>query len=75
MSCIIKRRPGQFDATHVSPVDSLVFVDVLDISGNAYDSSIPSEIVTLPRLQFFYAIGASLTGDLSFVEDMKLIGK
>jgi hypothetical protein len=42
----------------------------LHIGGNRYNSTIPSELASLPNLEFFYAEFADLTGDLSFIPMM-----
>lgn len=42
----------------------------LEIGGNAYNSPLPTEIASLPKLQRLYAEDTQLTGDISFIDDM-----
>ena len=48
-------------------------LEYLHIGGNQYNSSIPTELAQLPKLQFLYAEYADLTGDLSFMKFMPAI--
>lgn len=48
-------------------------LEYLHIGGNRYNSSIPIELATLPKLEYFYAEYADVTGDLSFVTHMPAI--
>jgi hypothetical protein len=43
------------------------------LSGNAYNSSVPLELASLPNLQRLYLEEASLTGSLDFVTSMTSI--
>lgn len=42
----------------------------LEMGGNAYNTSVPESIYTLPKLERLYVEFSFLTGDLSFLEEM-----
>jgi Leucine-rich repeat (LRR) protein len=45
----------------------------LQMGGNNFNSSIPSELATLPNMEFMYAEESGLTGNLSFLVEMPKI--
>jgi hypothetical protein len=45
----------------------------LVLDGNLYNAPIPKEIGQLDSLEYFYAAGAMITGDLSYMENMTAI--
>lgn len=47
----------------------------LEMGGNGYNSTIPSEIATLPSLDSLYIENAFISGDLSFLASMDMICK
>jgi Leucine-rich repeat (LRR) protein len=53
-----------------TPFAKLKQLSYLDLSGNAYNSTIPTVFGTLPNLVQFYAQNAFLSGDLSFIKGM-----
>jgi Leucine-rich repeat (LRR) protein len=50
--------------------EGLQNLEFLDLSGNAFNSAVPSVFATLPNLQFLYIQDAFITGDLSYMEGM-----
>jgi Leucine-rich repeat (LRR) protein len=56
-----------------APFTNLTNLTYLDISGNSYNSSIPSSISNLPSLKSFYAGNSYLSGTLDFIKGMKSI--
>jgi Leucine-rich repeat (LRR) protein len=50
-------------------------LNYLYISGNNYNSSIPSKLASLPNLEYLYVEDAGLTGDLSFVSDLSVVAE
>ncbi len=60
---------GLEDASFVG-LDSLRF---LDLDGNAFNSTIPSVLGSLPNLEFLYLSDSFLMGDLSWMEGMSAI--
>mmetsp|Transcript_723 Transcript_723/g.896 ORF Transcript_723/g.896 Transcript_723/m.896 type:complete len:518 (-) Transcript_723:210-1763(-) len=48
-------------------------LQVLDISGNEYNSSVPDSLANLPSLERLYAMDTSLSGSLEFVTKMPVI--
>jgi len=56
-----------------STFSNLQSLEYLVLSGNAYNTSIPVEIGSLPNLQFLYVQNAFVDGDLSFMEPMQSI--
>ena len=61
---------GSLDGAAFENLSSLRF---LLMDGVQFDSSIPSEIASLPNLEYFFAIDAMITGDLSYMESMPVI--
>jgi hypothetical protein len=51
----------------------LLFIAYIEMEFNTFNSPIPTEIGLLPNLQFFYARGSSITGDLEFMRNMAKI--
>ncbi|CAB9503813.1 Receptor-like kinase [Seminavis robusta] len=74
-------RLKEYDCSYVlydGPLDGSTFVNLtnleyMDLSGNRYNSGIPSQLASLPQLQFLYGVHADLTGSLDFVLDMPAI--
>jgi len=62
-----------YGALRDEPFVGLNKLNYLKLSGNLYDSSIPSALVNLPNLEWLYAADTSLTGTMDFVLDMPLI--
>ncbi|KAI2514299.1 hypothetical protein MHU86_192 [Fragilaria crotonensis] len=52
------------------PFVGLDSLEYLSLGGNAYDSSVPLEIASLPNLKRLYMEESSLTGSLDFVASM-----
>lgn len=50
-------------------------LQILDMGGNAYNQSLPSELTTLPLLENLYCDNAFLAGTLDFIADMQSICK
>jgi Leucine rich repeat len=48
----------------------LVSLEYLNIDGNAFGGSVPSEISTLPNLQYLHAKGTLFEDDISFAQSM-----
>lgn len=71
----------EFDCSYTlyhGPLDPDAFrfltnLEYLHMGGNRYNSTIPSELASLPKLEFLYAEYADIKGDLSWVQDMKEI--
>ena len=61
---------GSLDGAAFEDLTSLKF---LLIDGVQFDSSIPSEIATLPNLEYLFATDSMITGDLSYMENMPVI--
>ncbi len=56
-----------------SPFQGLNNVDFLVLSGNAYNSTIPTVFRSLPSLKYLYLQNAFLSGDLSFAQGLQNI--
>lgn len=63
---------GEIPTNMWSQLTALKFL-VMD--GNAYNSSLPEEIVSLPNLEFLYAGFSALHGNLDFISRMPKIGE
>jgi hypothetical protein len=61
---------GGLEGSNFEGLNSLEWL-VLD--GNQFDAPIPAEIGALESLEYFYAAGAMITGDLSYMENMPSI--
>ncbi len=61
---------GTLDGAAFANLTSLRF---LLMDGVQFDSSIPSEIASLPNLEYLFASDAMITGDLSYMENMPAI--
>jgi hypothetical protein len=62
-----------FGALDARTWKNLVNLNYLVMDGNAYNSSLPAELVALPNLEFIYAGFTFLEGGLDFVADMPVI--
>jgi hypothetical protein len=56
---------GALDGTIFLPLSSLNYVEM---GGNSYNSSLPTELASLPELEFLYMEQSNLSGDLSFMK-------
>jgi hypothetical protein len=56
---------GALDGAVFAGLDALKY---LEMGGNAYDSPVPTEIVSLPSLANLYIDSAHVIGDLSFID-------
>lgn len=56
-----------------APFRGLNNIDFLVLSGNAYNSTIPTVFRSLPSLQYLYLQNAFLSGDLSFARGLQVI--
>ena len=63
--------PLQDNAANIWP--KLSKLTYLDISQNGEMGTIPTQIATLPALEYFYAQQSQIEGDLSFIETMPVI--
>lgn len=54
---------------------TMTSLSYLEMGGNSYGTSIPTEIATLPLLRHFYVGNADITGDLSFIDSIESLGK
>lgn len=61
---------GELDGSIFGSLTNLLY---LEIGGNLFNSTIPSEIYTLPKLEALYAYESGFRGDLSFIPKMKNI--
>jgi len=61
---------GTLDGAAFEGLNSLRF---LLMDGMQFNSSIPSEIASLPNLEYFFATDAMITGDLSYMQSMPII--
>jgi len=52
---------------------NLTNLDYLVMDGNAYNCSLPQDLVTLPNLQYMYSGFSFLEGDLNFIPEMSKI--
>lgn len=48
-------------------------LEYLHIGGNSYNTTIPSQLASLPKLEYFYAEYADIRGDLNFMLQMPQI--
>ena len=53
--------------------EGLTALRFLLMDGIQFNSSIPTEIASLPNLEYLFATDAMITGDLSYMEDMSVI--
>lgn len=53
--------------------EDLTSLRFLLMDGVQFNSSIPTEIASLPNLEYLFATDAMITGDLSYMEDMSII--
>lgn len=65
-------------ALFFGPLDGSVFAGLtslyhLEMGGNSFNSSIPTEIASLPNLEFLYVENTDLTGDVAFIQDMGML--
>lgn len=58
---------GELDGSIFAPLQELVY---LEMGQNFYNSTLPSEIYTLPKLQAFYIDSSGLMGDVDFLPKM-----
>lgn len=64
---------------YVGAISSLAFpadltqLSYIEMEFNTFNSPIPTQIGSLPSLQFFYARGSSITGNLEFMRNMRAI--
>ena len=61
---------GKLDGASFAGLENLSWM-LLD--GNAYNSSVPVELGSLPNLKFLYVADAFVTGDLSYMQGMPSI--
>lgn len=61
---------GHLDGAAFENLSNLKYL-VMD--GNAYNSTLPSQLVNLPQLEYLYAGFSFIEGDLSFVSQMPMI--
>jgi hypothetical protein len=61
---------GELDGSIFAPLQHLIY---LEMGGNLYNSSIPTEIMYLPNLEAFYIYDSGLVGDIEFLPNMKKI--
>lgn len=52
---------------------NLLNLEILELGGNMFESTIPTEITSLPKLANFYIGDSFVTGDLSFIKSMPAI--
>jgi len=53
----------------------LTQLNYLAMDGNSYNSTLPSDLVSLPNLEFLYATYSFLEGDLGFISQMPKINE
>jgi hypothetical protein len=53
--------------------ENLTALRFLLMDGVQFDSSIPTEIASLPNLEYLFATDSMITGDLSYMENMPVI--
>jgi hypothetical protein len=68
--CSYTKYQGPLQGETFSQLSNLEYIH---IGGNRYNSGLPTELTSLPNLEFMYAQEADLTGDLSFLLDMPAI--
>ena len=61
---------GELDGSIFSPMQNLMY---LEMGGNIYNSTMPSEIAALPSLEAFYIYDTGLWGDVEFLPKMQNI--
>jgi hypothetical protein len=61
---------GELDGSIFAPLQNLMY---LEMGGNIYNSTIPSEIANLPNLEAFYLYDTGLWGDIELVPKMHKI--
>lgn len=61
---------GDLDGSIFAPLEHLMY---LEMGGNAYNSTLPLEIVTLPNLEALYLYDAGLSGNVEFLAHMPKI--
>ncbi|KAG7364825.1 two component regulator [Nitzschia inconspicua] len=61
---------GRLDGSTFENLSNLKY---LTMDGNAYNSSLPTQLVNLPELEYLYAGFSFLEGDLSFIPQMPKI--
>jgi hypothetical protein len=62
-----------FGPLGASPWSQLTNLEYLALNGNVFNTSLPPELLSLPKLEYLYSVESFLQGDMDFVSAMPVI--